>query len=560
MELNNSIQDKIRNVYNKKNYKNIERFSTIHLEGFNGKPQAKPKGPSFTDYLNATGKIITGKKQDINLDTDQILSNIVDDKTIEKIDEFKEGVSEFKGLMTDQYKAASDTLKNTFDKISNANLPGMVTGLDVDKVKDIISSLKGGNKGGFVEEIKKGLQIVNNIIVFPICFINNLLIYISIVITQLSYGVSPIWPFGNLFHDLSIPNWPWKLDLDVSPNDNLASNPDAQLYDPSGASVPVADGNVPAEIYYENQKILFDSNIIYNIFTQIILIGVTWVITNNVYYYAFEFKSDKNAFPFRIMAPVQQSDDSFKVKVERGFGAIFYTIINTLFCTPYDIFTKTLTQFRIIEVSKSSPFYGFRELSYICFYLVILYFVLTYFWNIFNSLINDFFSYNVEPFYFIFVIYGLIMHYWLIEIVEVLPENKFEVVKAHWYIKKGLSIMLIMSVFTALYPLIRIMVFVWSIYIFFGLQGFGNDTYDDITKLRMQDDCGSNKFSIFKFIKNVIVLLFPYFIMFVLFVLLIYNLNNLNLQPTFNSDSSSGMKIILAFFLFLYLCILSFLY
>jgi len=543
MQLNNNIQEKIKSVYNKKNYKNIEQFPILkhpnNLEGFVGKTSNPANGPSMKDYWNATGDIFTGDSKKKNKTNNKVDNTAVAEESTTS-GNLKAEEIQFKELMKDQYKTTSDSTTDLYNSIASADLSTALT--DTSKIKAAGESVKdfimGDNKEISVGGESDKIKIIKNMILLPINFINNIFLYFCIVITQLSYKVPPIGPWGNMLKPLDTPNWPWKLNLDVSPNDNLALNKDAKLYDPSGASVPVMDGNIPAETYYENQKILYDSNILFGIFTQIILVCVTWVITNNAYYYIFIITPE---IPYRIIEPFSKIDN--KIEVSRGFGAIIYTIVNTIFCTPYDVITGILHMLRIIEFSKSSPFYGFRELTYILLFLIILYFVLTYFWDMYNNLMDDFFSFKYEPFFFIFIIYGLVYHYLFIKIVD---EKHVEAPKG-LYIKKGLSYMTIMSAFGAGYPVIRIMFFFWSIFIFFGLQGFGNDTYDDIYKLRSKDDCESNKFNLFKFIKKVIVFVFPYFFTFVIFVLLLSNLNYLNSQPTLNSNSSSGMKIIVTF-------------
>ena len=547
MQLNNNIQEKIKSVYNKKNYKNIERFPILkhqnNLEGFAGKTSNPANGgPSMKDYWNATGDIFTGDSKKKSKDKNKVDNIEVEENKDEPttFGNIKAGANQFKELMNDQYKTTSDSTTNLYNSISSANLPNLLTNTDNIKVagESIKKFITGDNKEISIGGESDKMKIAKNMILLPINFINNTILYFCIVITQLSYTAPPIGPWGNIFNTLDTPNWPWKLDLDVSPSDNLALDANAKLYDPSGASVPVKGGNIPAETYYENQKILYDSNILFGVFTQIILVCVTWVMTNNAYYYMFVITPE---LPYRIIEPFSTIDN--KIEVERGIGAIVYTIVNTIICTPYDVITWTLHMLRIIEFSKSSPFYGFRELTYILLFLIILYFVLTYFWDMYNSILEDFFSFKYEPFYFIFIIYGLVYHYLFIKIVD----EKHKVVPGNWYIKKGLSLMTIMSAFGGGYPVVRIMFFFWAIFIFFGLQGFGTDTYDDIYKMRSKDDCESNKFSLLKFIKKVVVFIFPYFFSLVMFVLLLSNLMYLNSQPTLNSNSSSAMKIIVAF-------------
>ena len=336
----------------------------------------------------------------------------------------------------------------------------------------------------------------------------------------------PILPWGNLKKSMSVHNWPWKLDLDVSPYDNLALDPCANLVDPSGASVLIVGNSyVSAETYYTRQKILYDSNIVFSLFSEIILIGITYVFTNNAYYYLY--KDSFTEFPYRVIKPY--NDLKGVPSVKRGgfiFSGIFpFTVLNTLLAAPYDILLFML--FCLKRFTQIIGLYQFQALLYIILYLGFLRFNIKYFWNIYGQFTSNPFSWLYNPFFAIFIIYGLYQHYFTVSIIND-DNTKIEM---SW-LTVICSIITVIAIFITLvgiYPIISMFYYFWCIYVFLGFQGFSNDTYNEIMKHEKKVNCDSDKVSIFKTIRNIIHWFFQYFIYFVVFISVISNVIYLNI-------------------------------
>jgi hypothetical protein len=76
---------------------------------------------------------------------------------------------------------------------------------------------------------------------------------------------------------------------------------------------------------------------VFNLFTEIILIGITWVFTNNAYYYIYDSSTELKSenFPYRFIKAYELNGDNV---VKRGIGGIYpFAVLNTLFAAPYDI-------------------------------------------------------------------------------------------------------------------------------------------------------------------------------------------------------------------------------
>jgi len=552
------LREKINKVYNKKykNYNNIELFSTIDynvivsppiLEGLisDTKPGAN-KSVNDAKKLGSAYKTTFDKITDSNLDIDASGNIKKEESEISKITnagkKFYAKVKAKKNSITSRLNDIGETVTN----------PGKMKA----DGKNATSSAKDNN-GNPVEPpstFKNILLHIQSIFSFVLNFINNTLVYISIILVQFIYGDKPILPWGNIKRSFTMTNWPWKLNLNVSPSDNLVMDPSATLYDKTGDPVPDGNGgSISAEQYNTNQKILYDANIVFNLFTQIILVSLTWVFTNNAYYYIYNDESleiKSSSFPYRVILPKNQQGG---VNVDRGFtGIIPFAFVNTLVTSSYDML---FLLFYVIKfVTQYIGLYEFRALNYILIFLVILWFSLSHFWNIYNNFMEEPFAYVFNPFFAIFIIYGLYQHFFTVTIVSSKNEKVSDSRPIATAFLHFCSFFIIFSLLIAVYPIIRMFFYFWSIYVFLGLQGFGNNTYDDVMKNEGKKTCDSNKVTIIKIIREIIQSFFQYFFYFVVFVLIISNFIYLNTIPTFNSSSSSSMKIFLIIiFLFVFM-------
>lgn len=559
------LQGKISKVYNKKknkNYKNIEVFSTLDyntnvrfpiLEGLTADYE-------FEDYETYNDEDDFGDgSQDKNKDKWKSGKEIIDayEFTINKY--LTETNGNGNGNITGKSVGERDEARQLFEiaereyakvKEKKQALIDDATGVgdtitDTDKIKELGKDMFNKRDGDVKppSEFEKAVLIINTILSFVLNFINNTLAYISIVLVQFIYKDKPILPFRkDMFGKdkvFMVKNWPWKLDLDVSPKDNKVLDKKAKLYNPKNGPIPLADGGyISGEQYRENQKILYDANIVFNLFTQIILVALTWVFTNNAYYYLYKDPStdiNSSDFPFRVISPYNEMDG---VNVKRGFNIFPFAIINTLVTSPYDMLFLFFYSIKVI--TQFIGLYEFRSLMYIILFLFILWFSLTQFWEIYAKFMDKPFAFIFNPFFAIFIIYGIYQHFFKVTIVD--EENK----PVNFIFKHTCSFIIIFLVLLGLYPFIRIFFYFWIIYVFFGLQGFGNDTYNDIVKFEKKKTCDSNKVSILKIMREIINYFFEYFFYFVVFVLVISNFTYLNTIPTYSSKSSSGMKILVS--------------
>ena len=553
------LREKINKVHNKKkykNYNNIELFSTIdssiivsppNLEGFIS--DTKPVDKKETDTakkLASAYKITLDKLTDSNVKIDISGNTTISNDEINRLREVGEKYYE-------KVKSKKQSLINNLNDIGETiTNPTKLK----QKVKVKESFIEGNGDPVEPPTTFKDIIIgIQNFFSFFLNFINNTLVYISIVLIQFIYGDKPILPWGNgnIKKMLTVKNWPWKLDLNVSSMDNLVLDPSAVLYDKTGDPVPDGNGgSISAEQYNTNQKILYDANIVFNLFTQIILVALTWVFTNNAYYYIYNDESidiKSSSFPYRVILPNNEVNG---INVKRGFSIIPFTFVNTLVTSSYDMLF--LSFYFIKWITQKIGLYEFRALTYIFLFLIILWFSLTYFWDVYNTFMEEPFAYVFNPFFAIFIIYGLYQHFFKVSIVD--DKNKVigegEVLKVNFL--HFCSLFIIFSLLIALYPIIRIFFYFWGIYVFFGLQGFGNKTFDDVMKHENKKTCDSNKVTIMKIIRGLIQSFFQYFFYFVVFILIISNFIYLNTIPTFNSSSSSSMKIFLIMvFLFVFM-------
>lgn len=544
MMVEDPMTEKIKKVYRKNNYNNISIFPTIDanvvlpsvtLEGL--------KSDIADDYAYTADIIFNPKKGSKKPKTPAKPPLETDKKTQSNGQSYEELNSK-----VNQYKDQVDsTSKNIYNSVSGVG--SLITGgSDVDPktaARQFQSQMpSSSNPPNFFETFGS----IANVLLFFINFINNTLIYICIVFVQIIYKEVPILPWGNLKKSMAINNWPWKLDLDVSPYDNLALDPSAVLADPSGSPILIfGNSYISAERYHTRQKILYDSNLVFNLFTEIILIGITWVFTNNAYYYIYKDPSTElkpDTFPYRVIKPY--NDLNGVPSVKRGgfvFGGIYpFAVFNTLLAAPYDILFLML--FCIKRFTQMIGLYDYHALLYILLFLGFLWFNLKHFWRIYSQFTSNPFSWLYNPFFAIFIIYGMYQHYFTVSIIN--DENKK--IEMSWLtvVCSIITVIAIFSTLIGIYPIIRMFYYFWCIYVFLGFQGFSNDTYNEIMKHEKKINCDSDKVSIFKTIRNMIHLFFQYFIYFVVFISVIANIEYLNKVKIYNSDSASGMKVFLS--------------
>jgi hypothetical protein len=139
-------------------------------------------------------------------------------------------------------------------------------------------------------------------------------------------------------------------------------------------------------------------------------------------------------------------------------------------------------------------------------FLCILYFNLHYFWDFYNYLMNNLSVWDLNSFYVIFVIYGLIMHYFMVSKISGTGKMYTSIyIFAGTVLYRLLIFAIIVSFLMIAYPLIRLLFYVWFIYIFFGLYGFTSDTYKDIIQYEHTNKCKHNTFKFTTFITEDVV-------------------------------------------------------
>jgi len=566
------LLNKMEKIKNNRNYNNILLFPT--LEGFTDKhiPEEilknekiknflqpgrqeilimddsntkyyDPNNPNQSKGSNATGSSNSkGSSNATGSSNSNGSSSGKKTKTLTKEQSAKlDNLSSFIGVEIEDLDAEfllDDTLDKLDNVLSDLNLPDEIP----EDLEDVTEMLKPESFAVF-------LAGMSNFLMFFISLFNNILIYFSVVIAQLSYGNLPITPFDNMGAPITKPNWPWKLDLNVDPSDNVVINPKtAKLIDPNGPPLLIGNTYVPASVYAENQQILYDSSIIYSIFTQIILVIVTWIFTNNAYFYIYY---DSTSLPLRVISPENITEEGV-VEVKKG-SLIFYTLLNTFIASPFDILIYI---FKAIKwFAKLIYLYNFPSLLYILLFMLILLFNLTSFWDLYNSFINNPFAWVQDKFFLSFMLYGVIRHYLLVATITSINMGPTITNFITWCLYNLFIILAIGGILYAVYPVMRIAFYFWFIYVFFGFYGFSNNAYDDIMK-HENKKCESNVFKIGTFIRDAIVYFYSYFFYFVMFVLIISNFIYLAENPMQNSNSSSAVKLVLSvlfLFAFMYL-------
>lgn len=543
-----SMQEKIENVYKKKNknYKNISLFPTIDpftiikkpiLEGFQDN-EYSDSGNDIPESGNLLSEALNIELAYVDT-FNKIFNENDDDDADENGDEsgnFLDGLSSvtnrIEELANSQYAAAESEAENsnTSGNSEDSDPAGIVK-----KVANVVTDIPTILLNIFL--YSKGF------IVFIINFINNVLVYFSIIFVQVVYKESPIQPFGNLFKRPTVFNWPWKLDLNVAESDNIAIDPSATLWNKTQIATGSDGTYVPGDVYRHNQEILYDSNIVFSFFIQLILVALTWVITNNLYYYIYNVVDGLAKIPYRYLQP---NNTVGGINVSRGPFHIFkYSFINILISAPYDILYLLL--FLIKFILQITGIYEFYALSYILLFMLVLYLTLKYFWGTYTKFVNDIFMQsNLDElfksyfFYFLIGFYGIFQHYLVVNIVN----DKNETVDFSW---RGVVTFLIIIIATLGFsPFIRIFFYIWFLYIFFGFQGFTNDVYNDIIKHQKKQKCDSNEILIVKIIRNAIDYFFEYFYYFVVFMLIISNFLYFNSKVRmFNTQSSSAVKLLI---------------
>ena len=563
-----SDKDKIQNIYNKRNNRifNTPLFPTLNvdinienpfvnqtsnsLEGFDGNKKTKKKNIFAKDGNNSINKFFVNlHNKEKNIGKDVSNSTFIS-STNDSVNNFQILASNTGTNVGTNINSIGTNIGSTF--VNQARNPSNI-------IQELKTNYNKANKANsrnrqhpasFIDFLK-GTQ---NFFVFFINFISNFFIYLSITIVQLSYRIVPIQPFGNINKSVTLPNWPWKLNLDVSDKDNLSKNPSAQLIDPSGGPIFVDGKYIPAAIYNENQQILYDSNIVFSVVIQILLVSIiSFVFTNNVYYYVYK---DSTSFPYRIIKPKNITKDG-KIEIENDVSLIIYTLTNTLLCAPYDVLVGIIGIYKWFTQLNFIGLYTFPALNYIIIFLFVLYFNLNYFWNYYNYLINKPVIWEYHTFYAIFLIYGLLMHYFMVSKTSGTGKMYSSIyIFAGTILYRLFVFFLIVSILLMAYPLIRVLFCVWFLYIFFGLYGFTNDTYRDIINYKHTNKCEQNTFKLLIFIRNAINTFYKYFFYFVIFVLVFSVFNYLKFQKTFNPNSSSAMKILVSI---IFLCVFMYL-
>lgn len=555
--LSDNIQDKIKNVYytkKNKNYKNIPLFPTIDqtiifnkpvLEGLDNIEVSDLIGDIGANEI-AEGKQIVNAYADTlsslfgtDVDVDMDIDGNVDTRGLTVI---ASGADKLKDMANDQYKKIDNEFQKLMKLGDSANKdPGDIAKSLVEAIKNNKDKKPGAPEPpGLLTEIILGIK---GIFIFLLNFINNVFIYLSIVFAQIIYKDVPIQPFGNFYNPPTMFNWPWKLDLNVAPADNTAIDPSANLWDPEQGPAVGSDGKfIPGETYLQHQKILYDSNIIFNFFIQVVLVFFTWVFTNNIYYQIYNVVDTLSKIPYRYIQPSSNEDGMF---IKRGLNILSFSIVNTIVSAPYDVLYIFL--WFIKYILKLTGIYEFYPLSYIILFVIILYFTLKYFWGIYTSFVNDLFMqsnlgdiFKTYFFYFLIGIYGIYQHFFCINVVD--GDNK--PIAFDW--KRLLALIVVICVIFVASPLIRFFFYFSFVFICFDFQGFTNDVYDSIIKYEKQQKCDSNKFSFSKTIRAAIYSFFEYFYYFVIFVLIISNFLYLNSRlRTYNKNSSSALKIMI---------------
>lgn len=537
-----SMHEKIKSIYNQKykNYKNIPLFPTIDqniiinkpiLEGFDNEIE------QGANIINAYGNTLKDIFRSESYRSESDLELEIED------DNILEASNRLNDLATSQYKKLESSFNDFMD--SGNNMDKDPAGVFEQVVSDI-TNLNILESPGIVTEI---FLMIKNFFLFFVNFINNVLIYLTIIFIQIIYKEVPILPFGNVDKSPTMFNWPWKLDLNISPSDNIALDPSATLWNAKNGYYTGTDGTkMDPEVVIKRQKMLYDSNIVFSVFIQMILVTFAWVFTNNVYYYIYNEVNGLSSkiMPYRSIKPRNSNNDV--ININGGFTIIYYSIINTIVSAPYDFLYFVL--FLIKSILQITRIYEFYALTYIILFLIILFFTLKYFWGIYTNFVNDMFMqktigdlFQSYFFYFLIGIYGLYQHFLAVNVVD---DDNETLRGGYVIVGRILCFIIVMSVVFIASPFIRIFFYFWFLYICFTFQGFTNDVYDDIVKREKKQSCDSNKFSIIKTFRNAINYFFKFFYFFVILILIIFNFFYLNSSlKTHNSQSSSALKLLI---------------
>lgn len=532
------VNEKIKKIYHRKkpNYKNIETFSIIPPSIWKN---SALEGLETSNSMDKTGADAINKKQtkkcpgtdwNANYKPDDATAyiskiNALEDEQYAKEkgaflnglhdieDKANKYINKLDEIATEQYDKVYTELNAKYENVKN-NIP--------TSMSDIKDKLKSSNKEDLnksvQDQIAEAIFYINKVSKVFTTILNNLLMYVSLSIVRLAYEVLPEWPI-DILKDRNDPNYPWNINFNVSSADNLTTG--GNLYSESSPAIQLNGKDIAPSTYIQNQKIQSDTQILVNFFIQFILVLVSYLITANLFYNIEMETSVAKWFYDKPVGftPAPQN----RPMVEHGFHVIFSCIKNTAISTPYNVYFAIF--FGIKWILQTLRIYEYKELTFILLFLIVLYLCIKYFWNYYNSFIENPITWSYEPIILLFVFYGIYENYLNVQLIKygILHGGRHTPVTHHW-ISSSITVFILLSIFFVIFPFLRIVLTFWFIYLF--IYNKWNGLNLDILSSEKTTNCGPKE-GIFSGIQKIInKYIFPNFLFFVMLILVLFNVYN----------------------------------